>query len=82
MRSKKWRKTKYVLFPEFDKNANLHYHGIFFDTFEIKCVEASNWWKRKFGYTKLELQLFSRENWFEYITKDYHKVGLSVITSI
>ncbi len=86
-----WRDVKYIMIPEFDKNGNLHYHGVIWDVYQIKCVRCIKWWRRNFGFAKpeLELKYFNcgsgqickrREIkswcWKHYITKDFGKTGL------
>lgn len=66
----------YTLYPEFDYQSRLHYHGI------IQFTDMYKWHKsikyklsKEFGYTKLEKFKTSknRSQWDKYMTKDYVK---------
>lgn len=48
--SPSWRKVKYYLFPEYDDNCRLHYHGIIYGCYQSKMVSCMNVWKRKIGF--------------------------------
>jgi len=49
-----FKNTKYIFFPEFTQNGNLHYHGVIWDCYEVDFIRISKWWKRSFGYTREE----------------------------
>ncbi len=78
-----WNKRKYILFPEFgSKNGVLHYHGIFWDMYQIEFVKLINWWRRTFGFVKMELEIRHYDCWIKYITKEHGKTGLWTIYQI
>lgn len=54
LKSRVWQGHKYILFPEFTSSGSLHYHGIIWDTYEVDLVRMAQWWRRTFGYVKLE----------------------------
>jgi len=80
--SKVWKDIKYMIFPEYTKKGNLHYHGIIWDEYDYTVIQLMKWWRRQFGFAKPELKLNSPYNWIQYITKDYGQVGLWTITKI
>ncbi len=76
-RSRLWKARKYILIPEFSEiNSNLHYHGLIYDCYELEAVRLSKWWKREFGFTKLEKEIRHPEKWSTYILKDINTTGL------
>lgn len=78
-----WKGNKYIMFPEFgSKNGSLHYHGIFYDMYEVEFVRMMKWWRRTFGYVKIELEIRHYDCWIKYIIKDHGKVGLWTLYSI
>ncbi len=77
-----WKNKKYMIFPEYTKKGNLHYHGIIWDEYEIEVMRCIKWWRRIFGFAKPELKLSSKYNWIKYIVKDYGKTGLWTIYNI
>lgn len=76
-----WKKTKYILFPEFtNNNSQLHYHGIIYGgIYQMDVVKICQKWKREFGYFKLEKKINNLDAWKKYIHKDYGKTGLNII---
>lgn len=77
IKSTVWKTKKYILFPEFtSKKGNLHYHGIMWDSYEIEVMRSMKWWRKNYGFVRVELKLNSPYNWLKYITKDYMKTGL------
>lgn len=79
IRSRLWRKRKYILIPEFTQNGNLHYHGIIYDCYHVHSMKIVNWWRRTYGFVKVEMKLRNYKNWVRYITKDLGKTGLWII---
>ncbi len=75
-KARTWNKLGYMMFPEYNKNGILHYHGIIWGEYQATVMLALKSWRRKFGFVKPELNLSSKYNWIKYITKDYNKVGL------
>lgn len=90
-KSRIWKDVKYILFPEFDKNGNLHYHGVIWGVYQIKCIRCVKWWRRNFGFAKPELEIkyyvckckevcerrsINSWCWVHYISKDFGKTGL------
>lgn len=76
-----WKNKSYIIFPEFTKKGTLHYHGIMWNEYEADVMRCVKWWRRKYGFVKPELQINNRKNWLKYITKDYGKVGLCIISN-
>ncbi len=74
-----WNHSKYILFAEFTRQGILHYHCIIWDMYEIQYVNLMNWWRRIFGYVKMEKEIVHYNCWIKYITKDYGKTGLWTI---
>ncbi len=82
LESKVWKDKKYMLFPEFTRNGVLHYHGLFFDCYQMEVMKCLKWWRRKFGFAKPELELRNVLKWKDYCIKDYGKAGLWTLYSI
>ncbi len=80
--SRIWQQYKWILFPEFTKSGVLHYHGVIYDVYQLNAIQLSQWWRRTYGFTKLELKIQVFSNWSKYITKDYGKVGLWTLYNI
>ncbi len=74
--SRVWKGIKYIIIPEFTKKGVLHYHGVIWDSYQIKVMTCIKWWRRTFGFAKPELKINNYNNWMKYITKDYNKTGL------
>lgn len=70
---------KYHIFPEFDNNGNLHYHGICWNTWQATLEMALRRWRRKYGFVKPELNLSNYDAWIRYIIKQRRRSGLYVI---
>lgn len=76
-KSRIWKDKKYILFAEFSpKGGILHYHGIIYGCYQTEFLRLCNWWRRKFGFVKPELEIRHPDKWRDYITKDYGKTGL------
>lgn len=82
LRSSIWKDKCYIIFPEYTRKGNLHYHGIMWNQYEIEVMRCLKWWRRIFGFAKPELKINSKYNWIKYITKDYMKTGLWTIYNI
>ncbi len=82
VKSRKWKDIKYIMFPEYTKNGNLHYHGIIWDEYQTVVMDCLKWWRRKYGFAKPELKLNSKFNWIKYITKDYGLTGLWTLNNL
>ncbi len=97
LKSTSWKGVKYIIFPEFDDNGNLHYHGLIWDVYEVKFVKCLKMWRQTFGFAKPELnikhyicnkELFKCKRqpkswcWKHYITKSVGKTGLWTISNI
>jgi len=80
--SRLWRKHKYLLFPEFTKKGVVHYHALFWDIYQCPFVKLMNWWRRTFGFAKIELEIRHMNCYINYIMKNYGKVGLYTIYQI
>lgn len=76
LKSKCWNKTQYVLFSEYTSKGNIHYHGVMFNQYQINVMKCIKSWRRKFGFVKVELEIRNVRNWYDYITKNYGKIGL------
>ena len=76
------KKMSYYMRPEFTTKGLLHYHLIAYDTYQIHLANFARFWRRKFGFVKLELQLTNKNAWTEYIMKSYGLVGLHSISNI
>ncbi len=74
-----WQNKKYILFPEYTRAGNLHYHGIIYDQYQTEFIRCVKWWVRTFGYCKPELIIKDRDKWNAYICKDYGVTGLWTI---
>ncbi len=74
-----WQTKKYILFPEYTQQGNLHYHGIIYDQYQTEFIRCLKWWVRTFGYVKPELVIRDKDKWNNYITKDYGVTGLWTI---
>jgi len=81
IRSSIWNKLNYILYPEYTKAGNLHYHGLIYNCYDTEAIRAVKWWRRTFGYVKPELEIRHYDKWSEYITKDIGKVGLWALVS-
>ncbi len=79
--SRIWKDKNYILFPEFTKRGVLHYHGIMWDEYQVEVIRSINWWRRKYGFVKLEKKINNLRSFLTYITKDYNTVGLWTITN-
>ncbi len=79
IRSRVWKGKKYILFPEFTKNGILHYHCVIWDMYQTDYINMVQWWRRSFGFVKMELEIRHYKKWIDYITKDYNKTGLWTI---
>ncbi len=77
-----WKNKKYIIFPEYTKAGNLHYHGIMYDEYPLEVMRCIKWWRHKYGFAKPELKLKSVDNWIKYITKEHSKTGLWTIHNI
>lgn len=90
-RSTVCKDIEYIIFPEFSKKGQLHYHGIVFNCYQLPFIRFSKWWKRTFGFAKVELEIRyylcqdkigvciqkrASRCWCHYITKDNGKTGL------
>jgi len=82
IKSKIWNTKSYMLFPEFTKKGALHYHGIMWNEYNVEVVRSINWWRRKFGFVKPELEIRNIDNYIRYITKSYSKTGLWTIMNL
>ncbi len=80
-RSRLWGKMKYIMFPEFNQNGGLHYHGIIWDQYESAVIRALNMWRRDVGFVKPELKIRDIDNWTKYIQKDKYINGLWTISN-
>ncbi len=80
--SRVWKDIKYILIPEYTKNGVLHYHGVIWDSYQIKVIKCVKWWRRTFGFVKPELKINKYSNWMKYIIKDYGKTGLWTLYNI
>ncbi len=76
VKSKLWKGKKFILFPEFTKKGVVHYHCLFWDIYQAPFVKLIQWWRRTFGFAKMELEIRHPKCYIDYITKDYEKVGL------
>ncbi len=63
----------YELYPEFDKNSRLHYHGWFKVHDKIKMHRTKNKIDREIGFTKWDIIRTEKqyEGWIKYCTKEY-----------
>ncbi len=80
--SRVWHEKKYILIPEFTKNGILHMHGVIYDEYQTIVIKLVNWWRRTYGFAKIELKINNYKNWTNYILKDYGKTGLWTIYNI
>lgn len=71
--------AKYYMFPEFSPTGNLHYHGVIYDCYQVQFIKMCKWWRRKYGFVKVEIEIKHPKKWVNYITKDYCKTGLWTI---
>ncbi len=74
--SRVWKDIKYIMFSEFNASGQLHYHGIIYGEYDIVVMRIIKWWRRKYGFAKVELKLHNKLNWVKYICKDYLRTGL------
>ncbi len=81
-KSRLWRKEHYMLFPEFTKKGVVHYHAIFWDIYQAPYINLIQWWRRTFGFAKVELKINHINAYIRYMTKDYGNVGLYTIYQI
>ncbi len=77
-----WKNKKYIMFAEFTKKGIIHYHGIFYNMYQIEFIKMMNWWKRIFGHVKIEIEIRHYDCWIKYITKDQGKTGLWTLYNI
>lgn len=63
--------TDYVIYPEFDKSARLHFHGVFHVKDNVKYYKTFNKLRRH-GYVKPEGKI--TDKWLEYMKKDEEEV--------
>ncbi len=50
IRNCRWNKLKYILFPEYDSNGKLHYHGVIWDSYQATVSVAIKFWRNNFGF--------------------------------
>ncbi len=50
-------KLRLILFPEFNDNGYLHYHGVIYGVYQCDAIRFKNWYARTFAYAKLEKEL-------------------------
>ncbi len=82
LNSRIWKNKKYIFFAEYTKKGVLHYHTIHWDIYQTEFVRLMQWWRRSFGFAKVELEIRHPDCYIKYITKNYHKVGLYTIYQI
>ncbi len=80
--SRIWKGKKYIMFSEFTKNGIIHYHGIFYDMYQVEFVKLMNWWRRIFGFVKIEMEIIHYDCYIKYITKGQGKTGLWTLYNI
>lgn len=51
------KKFNFVLFPEFNSSAQLHYHGVIWGCYQLPFMVMVKRWRRKYGFVKVELSL-------------------------
>lgn len=71
--------VKFVIYPEYDQNGRLHYHGVVYGVYQSEFKKLVHGLKRKFGFCKIELEIKHIEEWLKYISKDTKKSGLPFV---
>ncbi len=79
VKSRLWKDKKYILFPEMTKKGVVHYHALFWDIYQEPFVKLIQWWRRTYGFAKMELEIRHYDCYVKYITKNYGRVGLYTI---
>lgn len=77
--SRLYKDKNYILIPEFTSKGILHYHGVIWGSYQCHVMKLVNWWRRTYGFVKVELELRNYLNWINYMLKDYGKTGLWTI---
>ena len=80
-KSNLWKNQNFILYPEYTKNGNLHFHSLNWDIYETPFIKMIKWWRRTFGFVKIELKIRFPDEYILYQSKNYGKIKLKPIIS-
>ncbi len=57
IRSTLWKKHNYIMFPEFTKKGQIHYHGVIQCPYDLNFARCMKMWQRLFGFVQKEFTI-------------------------